>query len=584
MTRGSATADAVRDRAAALHEFCFVHAQLFVIPADHLTRAGIGDAFARVLNRERNVSVAWVAAFNRAYCVYWERAEDLYRRAPDAWFPPRLQNICIVTDRGCARPYHQPLFKSSWSLDAADFEPERDDVEFAVYQLLHAERLAACQDMPKAIVSGLSYWLTRSDEEVEQFCAAAQSSPRIDAEVFTRLAAAMPWVRTLFHPRLRPPPPSETQLRPVSDGSLLVPQATALPLRRFVGEIRQVVTDVVQRYRESVKAATAVLRTESLPSTSVAKPAADLVTGWLAEHRPPVLIADGQGTILWDPEAPHACERVHGALGDITADVAQSLVADLDVVGLNTERFLSSLRDPQALPRSTGDVDRIGGVYLHDERQLIVYCLAQSGLDPLREPAPAYHRLLLAARTVHEWGHLADAAGWLAVPASLRSQQVAADSRIDRVVATIFAAAPPAFRDRAAAEAHAAGETTGALVRALVRYRMPDYVSNVLARRFLHPSAFEAYVRGNVYAHFDEDLSPTQLLARYGFEFQYLGLSLVHDPLTYFLQTTWFSTYLLDNGVIALPDLEELFAAIGALCACYRIDDAAIGVPALPDG
>lgn len=551
------------DRAAALEAFCFEHPELYLIPVEALSPSGIDASFSAALVRRGVAEPAWISTFNAAFVAYWSRAADLYARAPDAWFPPRLQNVCIVMDAERARPYHQPLFNASWTLSHADFDPSVSNVEFAAFQFLHAERLTAYKDMPKAIVAGLSYWLVRSPSEREDFCRAARSSSRLDADVFVALADAMPWVPTLFHPTLRPPPEDQPPLRSVPQGSLLVPEGALSQLQAFVPAIRGAIEGVQERYQRR------------LGSAEGTAGDGERVLTWLRARKPRVLITDGDGETLWDPEQPESCDALHQAVRAVTAEVADSLIADLQVVGDRTDAFFDSLREPERLPLSSGEVEQIGGVYLHESRRLVVYSLVQPGLDPLREPAPAYHRLLLGARTIHEWGHLADAAGWLPVPAMLQATHSDAQRRIGRAVDRIVANAPPGFQQSVAKDVHTAGQSAGGFVCRLVLSRMSDYVSNMLARRYLRPSELEAYVRSNVSPHFDEALTPLELLARSAFEYQYLSLGLVAEPLRYFLQSTWFQTYLLDPGVMTPADLEELFEAVASLCSCYRVDESA---------
>ncbi len=571
----STTAATVTDRTAALDAFCLSHDELFVIPIDELGPTGVTPRFAGVLADARGITEDWIAGFDAAFSAYWERATDLYARAPDAWFPPRLQNVCVVTDRDRTRPYHQPLYRSSWTLDVSDFDPEHSNVEFGAYQLLHAERLATSQDMPRAIIGGLSYWLTRTEEELAAFGAAAANSARPDAKIFERLAAGMSWVRTLFHPTLCPPPGGDTTgLRPIREGSLMVPAPAIPELQQLVADIREDVRGVVNRYQTTLALADQTTRRDAAGNAVMPGQA---VCQWLAEERPDVLVTDAEGNSLWDPETPSEVEALEAALEGALPQALQSLQADLKVVGDKTRAFLSSLRDPDALPLTTGEVEQSGGVFLHDKRRVVVYSLEQPGLDPRREPAPAYHRMLLAARTIHEWGHLADAAGWLGVPDSERDAYQAAKVRVGAAVDAILDAAPEAFQKGAADHAESVGRRPGEVVCDLLAHRIPDYVSNLLARRYLQPAELEAYVRANVHPHFDEVLSPLQLLARHAFEYQYLGLGLCSDPQRYFLQSTWFSTYLIDTGAIELSALSELLGAVGELCGCYRVDEAAFG-------
>ncbi|MCA9704765.1 MAG: hypothetical protein KDK70_02810, partial [Myxococcales bacterium] len=169
-----------------LQRFYFSHPELFVIPVEHLGERGLSEAYAEALRRARGVSEGWISLFDRAYATYWERAGDLYARAPETWFPPRLQNLAIVVEPERTRPYYQPFHKSSWMLHGSDFDPEVSNVEYAVYQLLHAERLSTSRDMAMAVICGMSYWLERDEAEIAAFVEACGRSPRPDAVVFQR--------------------------------------------------------------------------------------------------------------------------------------------------------------------------------------------------------------------------------------------------------------------------------------------------------------------------------------------------------------------------------------------------------------
>lgn len=556
---------------AVLDRFCFAHSELFVIPVDELDETGISGRFAEVITRERSLGAGLIELFNRAYAAYWKRAGELYQRAPDAWFPPRLQNLCIATDPAAARPYHQPFYKASWLLYASDFDPDVSGLEFATYQLLHAERLGTSGDIAKAIIGAMSYWLVRSEAEVDSFCRDARRATRPDAEVFERLADALPWVRRLYHPSLRPPPDTPNEvIHPVKEAAILVPESVRASLQALVPPLREATARVLREHAE----ATMRMRTPRGTSTQ-----ADEIGEWLRERRPPIVIEDGEGWTLWDRATPDDLQDLRRSLEGTRDPIAESLRADLQVVAHYTERFLESLRWPDRLPRSTDEVDRQGGVYLQDERRLIVYCLTQPGLDARTEVAPAYHRMLLAARTIHEWGHLAEAAGWIAVPESRRDEWRQAQEEVATAVEILLAATPPPFQQGARSEAGALMQTPGRLLTERVLSRMSDYLSNLLAKRYLDPIELEAYVRANVHAHFDEGLTPLQLLGRHAYEYQYLRLGITLDPMRYFLESTWFGTYFVDTGVIVREHLMGLFDAVGRLCDCYEIDDAAFVSP-----
>jgi hypothetical protein len=558
-----------------LRRFYFAHRELFVIPVEHLGEGGMSDTMAQAVREDRGLGDAWIELCNRAYATYWARATALHAHAPESWFPPRLQNLCIVVEPAGVRPYFQPFHKSSWVLYASDFDPAVSNLEHAVYQLLHAERLGTSRDMAMAVICGMSYWLVREDAEIEAFCTACHRSPRPDAVAFVRLAEAMPWIRTLWHdPLRRPPPELLPTLRRVREAGLWIPAQVQPQLQALVPALRGDAAAVLERYLATAAAAPA-----TDPAVAMAESPVGFVCEWLRQARPPLLVTDERDAVLWDPEAPDELRSLAEALAGIGGRVAQSLRDDLAVVGERSQSFLGSLRHPERLPRPGDDVDQDGGVYVHARRPLMVYSLAQPGLDPRREAAPPYHRLLVGARTIHEWGHLAEEAGWVGLPPARRAEHEAAQREIVAAVDGLLAQAPAPFVRAAAEETRAANRQPGALVCELVLTRMSDFLSNLLARHYLPLEELEAYVRANVHTHIGEETRPLHLLARHAYEYQYLSLGRIDDPLRYFLRSTWFSDYFVDTGLVPLPYLLRLLQAVARVCGCYEVDASAFVEP-----
>jgi hypothetical protein len=185
---------------------------------------------------------------------------------------------------------------------------------------------------------------------------------------------------------------------------------------------------------------------------------------------------------------------------------------------------------------------------------------------------------MLGARAVHEWAHLAVAAGWvpLAVSPETYAARVAVlAAHLDAVVAN----APESVRrlaadDLAALVASEASPAGAALARVLLR-RMPDFQANLLAARYLAEAERETYVRQNVRALRDE-YPPARLwrlLVRALYELQYLRFSAVADRRTFFLRSTWFDADFFDRDVLDDARFDALAAAVAAICDCYRVDD-----------
>lgn len=555
-----------------LRRFYFSHPELFIIPIEHLGQQGMSEAFAEVLRQERSLGQEWIELFDRAYATYWARATELHARAPQSWFPPRRQSLAIVLEPQHTRPYYQPFHKSSWMLYASDFDPETSNLEHATYQLLHAERLSTSRDIAMALICGLSYWGLRSDEEIAAFTEATARSPRPDAAAFRRLAEALPWARELVHDPLRPPASKEAAagLRPIAEARLYVTAEQGARLQALVPLLRQDAAAVMERYLEAVAEAPA-----TDIAVAMAPSPADHVCERLASARPPVIVVAQDERTLWDPDRPDDTAALREAIAGIGPRVAQSLRDDLLTVGEHSRRILAALRHPDELPIDREGVEQEGGIYVHGERPLIVYSLAQPGLDPRREPAPPYHRWLVAARTVHEWGHLCEDAGWVGLPTAREDEHARAKEAIAEVVEAMLAAAPGPFVESVRSDAAEAGREPGQLAVDLMLARMPDYLCNMLARRFLSPEELESYVRANVYTHFGEEHRMLRLLSRHAYEYQYLRLGRLEDPIDYVLSSTWLQDFMVGSGLVSREHLVGLFDAATRLCECYEVDESA---------
>jgi hypothetical protein len=325
----------------------------------------------------------------------------LYAAAPEAWFAPRLVNVCVVREPERTRPFFQPLAGSSWLVYESDFDPAVGSVGSAAYALLFAERLGLVGDPALAHVHNASAWLLASDDEIADFVAGVERCARPDAAALRAVAEALPWLRGLHHQELRPPDDASGYRRAGGTG-LLVRDEEGEKLRALAAALRADALAVAERYHRAPATA---------PRSGRGTPA-DALCAWLAEERPEVLVVDAAGQLLWRPDAAGEVAAVRAALADIGPTAAASLQRDLDTVGEHSARFLASLRWPHLLP-APDDLDEGGGTYVHPEHRRIAYALQQPGLDPLREAAPPFHRLLLGARVFHEWGHLIEQRRWI---------------------------------------------------------------------------------------------------------------------------------------------------------------------------
>jgi hypothetical protein len=546
-----------------LADLYFAHQQMFLVPVEAIGPDGCSAEMAGLLRERHGLSDGWIELFDRSVRTYFERVAELYAKAPASWFPPRRQNVCVVVDPDRTRPYYQPFDGSSWLVYASDFDPERSNVEYAVYQLVHAERLGAERQMGRAMALNLGWWLVRTPAQREAFASAARSADRPDAAAFVALADALPWIDSFYHAELRHPEgqPDEPYAN-IQGMHLYVPRSRVDDLKALVKTFDRVGSEVAQAYLE-------------LPG---AEPpgahALERLVSWLAHARPPVRILDA-GEVSWDPQRGTETERLRARLKDVPASVLSSLQADLEVVGARTRRFFEAVLDPEGLPRDVHDVDSDGGTWVDPEHHVIVYALAQPGLDATAESAPPYHRLLLGARTMHEWGHLAADAGWIGIPDDARLDHAAACAQMAAAYERLLEGASARFRDAATQELRAmniAPARCGAALADLTQARTTDYLANLLMRELSPLAETEAYIRANVKTHVHEPIGPIQQVARYAYEFQYLTLSRMSDPLDYFLHSTWFVDYFLDTGLVRREDFLHLLDCVTKAFSLHRID------------
>jgi hypothetical protein len=264
-------------------------------------------------------------------------------------------------------------------------------------------------------------------------------------------------------------------------------------------------------------------------------------------------------------------------LRGIGQSAAASLRADLEVVASRSRTFLESLAQPEALPAPHPGTEQGGLAYLHETRRMVAYNLREPGMRRLLEPAPPFERLLLGARTVHEWCHLAADAGWVAVPADGVAEYEAVRAELAAVLEEVFAAAPLPLRQGAwpdLARLPGFDGRPGAVLAALPVERMPDWQSNLLASEYLTVGELETYVRTNVRTLRSDAATHGVFsrLVRYAYEFQYLALSRVADPLGWFADSTWFRNDYLAAGVIDELRWRRLVATVRRLCACHVVD------------
>ncbi|MEJ7734333.1 MAG: hypothetical protein WKG00_34700 [Polyangiaceae bacterium] len=317
----------------------FAHGEMWVLPAESLTSAGMDDDLRARLH-EAGAPPAWTERFDAALGRMQALSARLYAAAPEAWFAPRLVNVCVVREPERTRPFFQPLASSSWLVYESDFDPAASSVGSAAYALMFAERLGLVGDPALAHVHNASAWSQASDDEIVDFVAGAERCARPDAAAFRAVAQALPWLRGLHHQELRPPDDASGYRRAGGTG-LLVRDEEGEKLRALAAALRADALAVAERYQRAPA---------NVPRTDGGTPA-EALCGWLRAARPEVLVVDAAGQLLWRPDAAGEVEAVHAALADIGPTAAASLQRDLDTVGEHSARFLASLRWPHLLPR-----------------------------------------------------------------------------------------------------------------------------------------------------------------------------------------------------------------------------------------
>lgn len=481
--------------------------------------------------------------------------------------PPRIRHLGVVVgDALAVRPYAQLLNTSAWLLYEADVDPATSDPELLAWLLALGDRMAATGEVTLAPVQTAAWWLERTDAECAAFADAARRTTRPDAAAVRATADALPWLRRLAHETLRPPALVGAH-RPVPGTGLLVPahleQEPPALVARWTEVARGAIADFQGRWRVRDPAVVAAL------------------LEWLAADAPPLLVTGEGGRVVWDPETPERLGPLRQALRDADAAAVAAVRNDLAAVARVTRDFRAAVVEPAALPAPAADTFQTGYTYLHAARRLVAYNLREPGMERLHGTPLPYARAMVAARTAHEWAHLADAAGWVPcalAPDAWAVRRAALADALDRTIA----AAPPALRRTTAADLAALGRagTPGTALADVTLRRLPDWRTNLVAQRLLDATERETYVRHNVRLLRPEYPPPAfwRLLVRHLFEFQYvrpaLGMTAVPDPLAFYLQSTGAADELAASGACDAAGFLALADAVAACCAAFAIDPA----------
>ncbi len=546
-----------------LRSFCLAQANAVLVPAEVLDDHGIDAEFAGLLTAEGRLSAEQVRCLGEGFELYWNRSRDLYAVAPGSWFPPRRTNLLIVMEPRGVVPYLEPFGGTSSMLYASDLDTHP---EYVACLLVHMERLALLRSVRAALVCNLSYWFDRDDASRKAFAAAAARARRPDARTFVALAGAFAWIDELLHIPLRPPlqEPTEPYLA-VEGADLYVPK-----------RLQPQVTALCDEGEAAVRSA---MQAAAPTGTPVAGSTVDALADWLQQtHAHVIVVADG--TTVWSPEM-NDTRWIRRALVGASDEAVASIHADLRIIDTRSRQFLERVRDVEALPKRCAVLETGGGAYIDAARRAVVYEMQQPAFDARATAAPPYHRLLLGARVMHEWGHVAHTAKFLRVPEEVRAAYKEARAELGTCFANVLAAVPARLRATVDAELQTIAPSTAEVPAALARKtlgRVGDYLANLMCSRLIPAEEMQAYVRTNVRHHMDENLGLVSELARYTYEVHYLALAGMSR--SYFFDTSRFRDYFIDSGIISEDDTHQLFDAAGRVLACYAIDETKLELPA----
>jgi len=536
-------------------ELCFSQRDVVLVPAEAIGKEGIGPAYRAQAEADGRLSSLCLDTLSESLATHFRRRRLLTERAPDWFLPPRALNYCVVVEPLASRPYFEPFVEASALLYASDFETPSGGMELGCFSLLLAELLGQVGTPGKALLASLGYLVSLSDEEANALTVELARTRRPDEGAFHALGAEISHLRNfVFHENINVPSSPTGTLARIKGTGLWAERAVAGTLGRLVMTFDTAARTVADDY----------LSRASLRSGTPSRDVADMLVRW----KPRVVVALGD-LVLWHPKQPDDVARLEGALDGIGDAIGKSLEKDLLLVDEASRRMRALLAEPDSMRIPIHSIDEGGGVYLRHEDALIAYDLEQPGLDARREPGPAFHDLLLAARVAHEWGHVAVENGVVRVadPSALEE----AKREIAQALRDVARHVDASLREEVELELReiaGAGEDLGELPLA----RIEDYSANLLMRYALRPAELDAYVRNNVRPLLKLSIRPLRKLARFAYEAQYLGLGTLADPWGYFMAVTYFREEMIDGGIVDEVRARSLFAAVGHALRAYAID------------
>lgn len=549
-----------------LLEYCASQPGLLVVPIDVLSADGLAPEAAEAYAARGLLDRGECERIDSMIRKYWERAGKL-GRASRQWFPPRVQHLCLVTDGVRTRPYFQPFHASSWLLYREDVAPDTSSLEFSIFLLFQAERQVLQQQIGASLLTNLPYLLILDDDQLADFIDGCRRSTRPDADGYRALADALPELRTMHHEAFRRPSVAVSGAQRLANG-LIADADQRQVLERLQRDWMQAIEAVVAAHRDTVRRSTA------RPGRAV--------LDWLDDEAPHLVVTGEGGEVLWNGPGTGSA-ALESLVAGLTAEAEDSILADLAVIDRRSRAFLDSLADPAGLARPASWMTAGGLSYIHGDTVRIAYSLTD---DPerLRHASPPYERWMLAARTVHEWGHQAAESGWVRVDPERIEERAARERALVAVLDELVTELPARLRPSLVAALGRSDDvdrSPGEMMLAGLLRRIDDYMANLLARHYLTADEMDTYVRNNVGSRL-LDYAPEQALThllRVAYEFQYLSLSTIRDPERWFMDSTWFDSLFADPGVCSRARFLRLADRIAALCDTYSIDADRIKVP-----
>lgn len=549
-----------------LLDYCSSQPGMLVVPIEVLSEAGLDPDAAAAYRARGLLTESECERIDAMFVAYCKRAGKL-SQASRQWFPPRVQHLCLVTNGVRTRPYFQPFHASSWLLYREDIAESTSSLEFSIFLLFQAERQYLQQQVGASLLTNLPYLLILNDLQLEDFVAGCRRSTRPDAAGYRALADSMPLIRSLNHDPFRSPQSAIAGAVRLANGLIVTPDQ------------KQGIDRLHEAWMQSIAAVVAAHRASTRPP---ATRAGRSLIDWLDAEAPHLVLTGNDGRVVWNGPGTGA-QALQSLASSLTPDAEESIRSDLDVIDRRSRRFIDSLADPGGLAKPASWMTAGGLSYIHGETLRIAYSLTD---DPerMRHASPPYERLMLTARTMHEWGHQAAESGWVRVAPDRIDERADHERSLVELLNEIVDELPGTLRSALVGALGSPAdpqETPGQIMLKGVLRRIDDYMANLLARHYLSANEMDTYVRNNVGSRL-LDYAPEQALThllRVAYEFQYLGLSSIQNPRAWFMNSTWFESLFVAPGICSAATFDRLTAEIAQICDCYEIDAGRIQLP-----